>query len=57
MGPWGRRRQGEVVAVRRDGAVLEVEDKVEDVERVWVPGLRRRLANRPGLSLCTVNGV
>jgi hypothetical protein len=55
QGPGGGPRQceGEVVAVRRDGAVLKVGE--DATEWVWVLGWRRKLANWPGLWLSTVD--
>jgi len=45
---------GEVAEVRRDGAV--VKSREDEVAEVWLPGWRRKLANRPGTWLSTVDG-
>jgi len=45
---------GEVAEVRRDGAV--VKSREDEVVEVWLPGWRRKLANRPGTWLSTVDG-
>ena len=47
-------RVGEVVEVRRDGAVAK--SREDAVSEVWLPGWRRKLANRPGTWLSTVDG-
>ena len=45
---------GEVVEVRRDGAVAK--SREDAVSKVWLPGWRRKLANRPGTWLSAVDG-
>jgi len=45
---------GEVAEVRRDGAV--VKSREDEVAEVWLPGWRRKLANRPGTWLSAVDG-
>ena len=45
---------GEVVEVRRDGAVAK--SREDAVSEVWLPGWRRKLANRPGTWLSAVDG-
>jgi len=45
---------GEVAEVRRDGAV--VKSREDEVAEVWLPGWRRKLANRPGIWLSAVDG-
>ena len=45
---------GEVTEVRRDGAV--VKSREDEVAEVWLPGWRRKLANRPGTWLSAVDG-
>merc|ERR1719430_1009078 len=45
---------GEVVEVRRDGAVAK--SREDAVAEVWLPGWRRKLANRPGTWLSAVDG-
>ena len=45
---------GEVAEVRKDGAV--VKSREDEVAEVWLPGWRRKLANRPGTWLSAVDG-
>merc|ERR1719234_249953 len=47
-------RVGEVAEVRRDGAV--VKSREDEIAEVWLPGWRRKLANRPGTWLSAVDG-
>jgi len=45
---------GQVVAIKKNGAVISVRDDSED--KVFVPGWCREVANRPGLWLSTLTG-
>jgi len=47
---------GQVVEVRKEGAVIRLRDSEDSPDRVWVPGWRRKLANSPGVWLNTLDG-